>query len=160
MVVRTLSLVQKGQTSGRSTQWMQWNSSCSMQWMQWNSGIWWWGHCLLVQKGLTSGCSGRSCSRCRIHCIHWFDHFAPKTMSHYSTASTVYCIHCLLHLLCTACTASTGLTFLHQRECPHHHTPLFHCIHCILCPLHTASTASTRSSHLCVILTQPDILYM
>ena len=27
-------------------------------------------------------------------------------------------------------TASTGLTFLHQRQCPHHHMPLFHCIHC------------------------------
>ena len=25
--------------------------------MQWNSGIWWWGHCSLVQKGQTSGCS-------------------------------------------------------------------------------------------------------
>ena len=31
MVVGTLSLIQKGQTSG-----------CSTQWMQWNSGIWWW----------------------------------------------------------------------------------------------------------------------
>ena len=35
MVVGTLSVVQKGQTSG--------HSRCSMQW---NSGIWWWGHCL------------------------------------------------------------------------------------------------------------------
>ena len=34
MVVGTLSLIQKGQSSGRST-----------QLMQWNSGIWWWGHC-------------------------------------------------------------------------------------------------------------------
>ena len=42
-----------------------------------------------------------------------------------------------LHPLCTA---STGLTFLHQRQCPHHHIPLFHCI---LCPLHTASTGLT-----------------
>ena len=30
-----LSLVQKGQTSGSS-----------VQWTQWNSDIWWWGHCL------------------------------------------------------------------------------------------------------------------
>ena len=30
---------------------------------------------------------------------------------------------------------SSGLTFLHQRQCPHHHIPLFHCI------LHTVSTA-------------------
>ena len=46
------------------TQWMQW-----MQWtqwtqyavhsMQWNSGIWWWGHCSLVEKGQTSGCSAQ-----------------------------------------------------------------------------------------------------
>ena len=52
MVVGTLSLVQKGQTSG-----------CSMQWMQWNSGIWWWGHCLWCRKvkpvdAVCSGCSG------------------------------------------------------------------------------------------------------
>ena len=33
MVAGTLSLIQKSQTSGRSR-----------QWMQWNSGIWWWGH--------------------------------------------------------------------------------------------------------------------
>ena len=107
------------------------------------------------------------------NCIHWFDLFAPKTMSsppyiaiplcplhtvskdnvpttiyHYSTA---YCIHCVLWFdllapktmssppyttipLCTASTASTGLTFLHQRQCPHHHIPIFHCV------LHTAST--------------------
>ena len=39
MVVGTLSLAEKGQTSG-----------CSMQWMQWNSGIWWWGHCLSCKK--------------------------------------------------------------------------------------------------------------
>ena len=39
MVAGTLSLIQKGQTSGRSTQWMQWNSV-----------IWWWGHCLWCKK--------------------------------------------------------------------------------------------------------------
>ena len=39
MVVGTLSLIQKGQTSGRS-----------MQWMPWNSGTWWWGHCLWCKK--------------------------------------------------------------------------------------------------------------
>ena len=39
MVVGTLSLVQKGQTSGRNV--------CSVQW---NSGIWWWGHCLWCKK--------------------------------------------------------------------------------------------------------------
>ena len=65
MVVGTLSLVQKDQTSEssgcsgiavygggdivfgakRTNQWMQW-----MWWMQWNSGIWWWGHCLRCKK--------------------------------------------------------------------------------------------------------------
>ena len=43
----------------------------------------------------------------------------PTTIYHYSTAFI-------------------GLTFLHQRLCPHHHIPLFdciHCIHCILSPL-------------------------
>ena len=39
MVVGTLSLIQKIQTSGHS-----------MQWMPWNSGIWWWGHCLWYKK--------------------------------------------------------------------------------------------------------------
>ena len=42
MVVGTLSLIQKGQTSGCS--------GCSMQLMQWNSGIWWRGHCLWCKK--------------------------------------------------------------------------------------------------------------
>ena len=96
-----------------------------------------------------------------IHCIHLFDLFAPKTMSpppHTTiplcplhTVSTAYCVHCIL---CPLHTVSTGLTFLYQRQCSHHHIPLFQCVHCILCPLHTASTPS---SHLCVILTQPDI---
>ena len=59
------------------------------------------------------------------HCIHWFDLFAPKTMSTppYTTIP-----------LCTASTASSGLTFLRQRQCPHRHIPLFHCV---LHPLHT-----------------------
>ena len=62
MVVGTLSLVQKGQTSGHSefsgivvycggdivfgakgsNQWTQW--------MQWNCGIWWLEHCLWCKK--------------------------------------------------------------------------------------------------------------
>ena len=37
----------------------------------------------------------------------------------------------------TASIASTGLTFMHQRQCLHHHMALFHCV------LHTASTALT-----------------
>ena len=235
MVVGTLSLGQKGQTSG-----------CITEWMHWNSDIWWWGQCLWCKKVKPvdavcsghSGCSGivvyggLSTVYC-IHCIDWFDLFAPKTLSpppyititmhplcnastgltflyqrqcpttiyHYSTvstaycihcvhlfdlfvsktmspppyttiplcplrtvycihcfdlfvsktmsppphttiplrtASTAYCVHCVLCRLCDCATEATGLTFLHQRQCPHHHIPLFHCIHCAL---HTASTA-------------------
>ena len=52
MVVGTLSFVQKGQTSG-----------CSVQWTQWNSDIWWWEYCLWGKKvkpvdAVCSGCSG------------------------------------------------------------------------------------------------------
>ena len=49
MVVGTLSLVQKGQTSGCS--------GCSMQW---NSGICWLGHCLWCKniKPVDAACSG------------------------------------------------------------------------------------------------------
>ena len=62
MVVGTLSLMHKGQTSGcrgivvygggdivfgakRSNQWVHW-----MWWTQWNSSMWWWGHCLWCKK--------------------------------------------------------------------------------------------------------------
>ena len=63
-----------------------------------------------------------------VHCIHWFDLFAPKTMS--PPPYTTIPLH----------TVSSGLTFLHQRQCPHHHIPLFHCILHLLC---TASTGLT-----------------
>ena len=153
MMVGTLSLVQKGQTSGCS--------GCSDT----------------VDSVPTTICHYSTASTA--YCILWFDLFVSKTMSlppyttillrplrtastvstglnflhqrqcpHHnitlfhcvlcplhsaftaSTASTVYCVHCV-----TASTESTGLTFLHQRQCPHHHIPLFHCIHCLLCPL-------------------------
>ena len=76
--------------------------------------------------------------------IHWFDLFAPKTMSPppYITIPL-----CPLHTASTGLTflqqqtmsplpyttiplytASTGLTYLYQRQCPHHHIPLFHCM--------------------------------
>ena len=55
-----------------------------------------------------------------IHYIHWFDLFAPKTMSPppyttipLHTASTVYCIHCIL--------------------CPLHTASTVYCIHCVHC---------------------------
>ena len=147
MVVGTLSLVQKGQTSGHSGIVV---TVCSG--MQWNSGIWWWGQCLWCKKvkpvdAVHSGHTtiyhySTASTVSTAYCIHWFDLFAPKTMS--PSPYTIiplhplckYCVHCLLHLLCTASTAFTGLTFLHQRQCPHHHIPLFHCVHCILHPLH------------------------
>ena len=52
MVVGTLSLVQKGQTSGRSTLWMQY-TVCSG--IVVNGG----GDIALVQQGQTSGCSAQ-----------------------------------------------------------------------------------------------------
>ena len=123
----------------------------STQWMPCNSGIWWWGHCPLCHC---------------IHSIHWFDLFCtkdnvPTTIYHYSTVLNAYCIHWFDLFaqktmspppyttipLYTASTASYGLTFLHQRQCPHHHIPLFHCVlrtvycvYCVLCLLHTAFT--------------------
>ena len=64
------------------------------------------------------------CIHC-VNCIHCI--LQPLcTVSTESTVSTSYCIHCIL---CPLHTASTGLTFLHQRQCPHHHIPLFHYIH-------------------------------
>ena len=73
-----------------------------------------------------------------VNCILWFDLFVSKTMSppQYSTIP--------LHPLHTAC---TGLTFLHQRQCPHHHIALFYCV---LHPLHTAPTVSTMYCVYCV----------
>ena len=217
MVVGTLSLVQKGQTSGcsvqwtvrrivvygggdivfgakRSNQWTQWTqyvvhsgivvygvwdivfgAKRSNQWIQWmqshsghrskqwmqypvdavRSGIVVYGGgdvvlwCKKVKPvdAARSGCRGVVIyGGGDIHCIHWFDLFAPKnnvptTLYHYSTgtACTANCIRCVPCVQCvTASTASTGLTFLHQRQCPHKHIPLFHCI---LHPLHTVSTA-------------------
>ena len=90
MVVGTLSLVQKGQTSGRS-----------------GIVVYGGGNIVFGAKGQTSGHSG--CS--------------GKVA--YGGGDT------------------TGLTFLHQRQCSHHHIQLFHCIHCVLCPLQTASTGLT-----------------
>ena len=140
MVVRTLSLVQKGQTRGCS--------GCSTQW---HSGIWWWRHCLWYKKvkpedAVDAVCSGivvygggdivfgvkrsnqwiqwmqsQSGHSTLYDCIHWFDLFAPYTTIPLHTASTV----------------SSGLTFLHQGQCPHHHIPLFYCVlHTVYCILH------------------------
>ena len=106
-----------------------------------------------------------------IHCIHWFDLFAPKTMFPPSYSTIPLCpLHPLVWPFCTKdnvpstichystmstiSTASTGLTFLHERQCPHHHIPLFHCVNCIYC-VHCIHCVP--SSHLCVILTQLNI---
>ena len=117
---------------------------------QWNSAIWWWRHCLWCIKvkpvdAMDAVCSGHSgimvyggvCAVYCIQCIHWFDLFAPKTLSqppyttiplHSPHTATTIPLHPL-------CYASTGLTFLYQRQCPHQHIPLFYCVHCVLCPL-------------------------
>ena len=57
MVVGTLSLMQKGQSSGFSGCSHTVDIVHSGRSMQWNSGIWWSEHCSLVQKGQASGCS-------------------------------------------------------------------------------------------------------
>ena len=132
--------------------------------MQWNNGVWWWRHCLWCKKvkpvdTVDAVCSGIvvyggvSAGYC-ILCIHWFDLFVPKTLSPppYTTI-----------LLCTASTvstASTGLTFLYQRQCPHHHIPLFHCVlrplctasivYCIHCILHPLCPPCTVSIAYCI----------
>ena len=74
--------LQKGQTSG-----------CSTQWMPWNSDIWWWGHYPLC------------------HCINyilWFDLLCTKdnVPPPYTNIPlrTAYCIYCVLRLLRTAFT--------------------------------------------------------
>ena len=100
------------------------NSGCSTQWMQWNSGVWWWGqlsfcihciHCILRPLHTVS-------TAYYIHCIHWFDIFAPKTMSpppyttiplhSLCTASTVYCVHSMTHCL--------GWPFCTKGNSPYH----------------------------------------
>ena len=65
------------------------------------------------------------------YCVLWFDLFAPKTMSPppYTTI-LLHTAYCILH------TASSCWTFLYQRQCPHHHIPLFYYVHCILRPHH------------------------
>ena len=73
------------------------------------------------------------------YCVHWFDLFAPKTMS--PSWYTTIPLH-------TASTVSTGLTFLHQRQCHHHHIPLFHCVLCLLVwPLCTKDNFPTTTYH-------------
>ena len=130
MVVGTLSLVQKGQTRG-----------CSGCRMQWNSGIWWWGHCPLC------------------HCIHWFDIFAPKTMSPPPYITIPLCpLHTVYYILWFD-------LFAPKNNVPTtiYHYSTVYCIHYVhwfdlfapktmsppqyitipLCPLHTASSASS-----------------
>ena len=111
----------------------------------------------LVQKCQTSGCSGHSRivvygggdivfgTKRSNQWMHWMQYTADTPP--YTTIP--------LHPLCplhTASIVSTGLTFLHQRQCPDHHIPPFHCvlhplckyfIHYLLHLLCTASIAST-----------------
>ena len=126
MVVGTLSLVQKCQTSGcgvcsgivvyggggivfkpRYCDAVQKRSNQLMQWTQGNSGIWWWAHCLWCRK-----------------------------VKPVDTVDAVDAKNSDMH---TGDGANTGdavnseyyVTFMHQRQCHHHHISLFHCIHCI-----------------------------
>ena len=83
------------------------------------------------------------------YCIHWFDVFAPKTMSPppYTTIP--------LHQLCTAYCIPWFELFTPKTMFPPPYTTIplctastaycIHCVHCVLCPVHcvTASTAST-----------------
>ena len=182
MVVGTLSLVQKCQSSGCS--------GCSVQW---NSGIWWWGHCSLVQKCQTSGRSMQwtqwnsdiwwwgHCLWCKkVKPVDGVDAVTQRTMSHHHI-SLFHSIHCILHTastgltffvsktmspppytiillspLHTASTVSTSLNFLYQRQCPHHHITLFHCV---LHPLHTASTVYCIHCIHCVLYPLCDCIH-
>ena len=166
MVVGTLSLVQKGQTCGVPTTI---------------------GHYSTASTATTSltFCTKDNVPTTIYHYSTVFTgltFFAPKTMfpppyttillHPLHTASTAYCIYCVLHpLVCSFCTKDNVSTTIYHYSTvstayyihwfdlfapktmsppPYSTIPLR--------PLCTASTASTHSSHLCVILTQPDIL--
>ena len=73
------------------------------------------------------------CVHCILHPLVWpfcnKDNVPTTIIPPFHCIHCIYCIHCILFPLHTE---STGLTFLHQRQCPHHHIPLFRCVHCIL----------------------------
>ena len=83
------------------------------------------------------------------HCIHWFDLYAPKTMSPPPYTTIPLCpLHPLCPLVWTFCTKDNVPTTIYHYST----ASTVYCIHCILCPLHgfdlfepkfTASTAST-----------------
>ena len=103
MVVRTLSLVQKGQTRG--------GSGCSTQW---HTDIWWWGHCLWCIKVKPEDAVDAVCSGIVVYGGGDIVFGAKGQTSGFSGCNhTVDTVHCV--------TASTGLTFLP-------HIPLFHSI--------------------------------
>ena len=87
----------------------------------------------LVQKGQTSGCSG--CGRCSGIAVYGSGEivFGAKTSNQWMQWNIGIFGGDIVF----------GLTFLHQRQCSHHHIPLR--------PL--------DSSNLCVILTQPDFYH-
>ena len=165
MVVGTLSLGQKGQTSRCSTLWMQYTvcsgivvyvggdnvfgAKRSNQWMQ-----------------CTVDAVHNACSRIVVYSdgdivfgakesnqwMHWMQYAVDAVCSGHSMQWMQYlhsgssgCSGIVVYggVSAVYCTKDTVLTFLYQRQCPHHHIPLFHCIHCILHPLCTVSTAST-----------------
>ena len=103
-------------------------------------------HCLLctvstASSGLTF-LHQRQCPHHHIplfYCVHCVMHTASAGLT-FLSQRTMYPPPCTTILLRTASTMSSGLTFLYQRQCPHHHIPLFYCAHCVL---HTASTGFT-----------------
>ena len=70
------------------------------------------GDIVLVQKGQTSGRNG-----CSMQWTQWNN-------------GIWWCVCCVLHPV-----HPLVWPFWHQRHCPNHHIPLFHCIHRILRPL-------------------------
>ena len=73
-----------------------------MQWTQWNSGIWRWGNCF------------------------WCKNVKP--------VDTVDTKNSDMHVgdgvnVGDVVNSEYYVTFLHQRQCPHHHIPLLHCIY-------------------------------
>ena len=88
----------------RSDQWVQWT--------QWNRSIWWWGHCLWCKK----------VKPVDTVCSEPVDTVDAKNsdMHPEDGVNAGYAVNSE-HYASTASTVSTGLTFLHQRQCPHHH---------------------------------------
>ena len=104
-----------------------------------------------------------------IQCIHWFDLFAAKTLSHHHIP-LFHCIHCILQPLvhCIHCVHWFDL-FVSKTMSPPPYTtiPLYtastayciHCIHCVLCPLCTAYCVHCILHLLCTLCPLCDCVH-